>query len=362
MHCVLVSSVWASGGAVDDSAICDKGSSVLINVLANDQTELKYIGPISQPKHGTAFIEGGKIRYTPDPNWSGIDTFTYSVPLNDENMNKFCIDTGHYYEYYKYEGEINRSWDYANVNASLKTLYGLKGYLVTITSQEENKFIVENKIVPTDDSSWMGATDDPNVTGDADNNWYWATGPEVGTKFFFGQYGSGEGKWISGPECYVYCNWASGEPNNGSGDGESYGEFYFSGSWNDLLRVSDNIDGYIIEYGGMPNDVSTLPTATVTVVVLNNSKLHIHAELKASYNNRMKTVNSLKTQIVNKLPADCKQGGVSSEGCSVSPNIKTMWNEAEQYIQNAKKTGNVIKAVNDLKKAKELLEQILRKI
>jgi len=234
MHCVLVSSVWASGGAVDDSAICDKGSSVLINVLANDQTELKYIGPISQPKHGTAFIEGGKIRYTPDPNWSGIDTFTYSVPLNDENMNKFCIDTGHYYEYYKYEGEINRSWDYANVNASLKTLYGLKGYLVTITSQEENKFIVENKIVPTDDSSWMGATDDPNVTGDADNNWYWATGPEVGTKFFFGQYGSGEGKWISGPECYVYCNWASGEPNNGSGDGESYGEFYFSGSWNDL--------------------------------------------------------------------------------------------------------------------------------
>ncbi|KYC48927.1 MAG: hypothetical protein AMQ22_01785 [Candidatus Methanofastidiosum methylothiophilum] len=112
----------------------------------------------------------------------------------------------------------------------------------------------------------------------------------------------------------------------------------------------------------MPNDVPTLPTATVTVAVLNNSKLPIHAELKASYNNRLKTVDSLQSQILKKLPEGCKQNGVSSEGCSVSPNVKTMWSQAEQYIQNAKKTGNVIKAVNDLKKAKELLEQILTKI
>jgi len=357
MPCFLVSSVWASGGAVNDSAICDKDGAVLINVLANDNTELKYIGPISQPKHGTAVIENGKIRYTPDPNWSGIDTFTYSVPLNDENIDKFCIDTGHYYEYYEYGVEDNnRSWDDANVNASALSLYGLKGYLVTITSQEENVFIVENEIVPEDDSAWMGATDDSLVTGDTDDNWYWVTGPEAGTKFFYGRYPN------IGPECYIYCNWTVGEPNNGSGGGESYGEFYYSGFWNDLLVDSENIDGYIVEYGGMPNDVSTLPTATVTVAVLNNSKLPIHAELKASYNNRLKTVNSLQTQILNKLPADCKQSGVSSAGCSVPDNVKSMWTQAEQYIQNAEKTGNVIKAVNDLKKAKELLEQILSKI
>jgi len=353
MPCFLVSSVWASGGAVNDSAICDKDGTVLINVLANDNTELKYIGPISQPKHGTAIIENGMIRYTPDPNWFGIDTFTYSVPLNDGNIDKFCIDTGHYYDFVS--GTF--TWDDANVNASALSLYGLNGYLVTITSQEENEFIaLMEDVNATENSAWMGATDDPDVTGDADDNWYWVTGPEAGTKFFYGRYPD------IGPECYIYCNWTFGEPNNGSGGGESYGEFYHSGSWNDLLIDSENIDGYIVEYGGMQNDASTLPTATVTVAVLNNSKLAIHAELKSAYNNRLKTVNSLQTQILNKLPADCKQSGVSSAGCSVPDNVKSMWNEAEQYIQNAKKTGNVIKAVNDLKKAKELLEQILSKI
>ncbi|HII95315.1 MAG TPA: hypothetical protein HA367_06245 [Candidatus Methanofastidiosum sp.] len=351
MPCFLVSSVWASGGAVKDSAICDKDGTVLINVLANDNTELKYLGPISQPKHGTAIIENGMIRYTPDPNWSGIDTFTYSVPLNDENIDKFCIDTGHYYDFVS--GTF--TWGDANVNASALSLYGLKGYLVTITSQEENEFIVENELVSEEDSAWMGATDDPLVTDDTDDNWYWVTGPEAGTKFFYGRYPN------IGPECYIYCNWATGEPN-GSGGEESYGEFYFSGFWNDAVEDHEATDGYIVEYGGMPNDVSTLPTATVTVAVLNNSKLAIHAELKSAYNNRLKTVNSLQTQILNKLPADCKQSGVSSAGCSVPDNVKSMWTQAEQYIQNAKKTGNVIKAVNDLKKAKELLEQILSKI
>ncbi|MCC7572237.1 MAG: hypothetical protein KO464_02475 [Candidatus Methanofastidiosum sp.] len=351
MPCFLVSSVWASGGAVNDSAICDKGSTVLINVLANDTTELKYIGPISQPKHGTAIIENGVIRYTPDPNWSGIDTFTYSVPLNDENIYKFCIDTGHYYDFVS--GIF--TWDDANANASALSLYGLKGYLVTITSQEENVFIASMEDVnATENSAWMGATDDPSITGDTNNNWYWVTGPEAGTKFFYGRHPD------IGPECYIYCNWNVEEPNDGSGGGESYGEFYYSGSWNDLPKDSNNIDGYIVEYGGMPNDVSTLPTATVTVHVQNNSQLAIHSQLKSSYNNRLKTVNILQTQILNKLPVDCKQSGVSSAGCSVSENVKSSWNEAQQYIENAKKTGNVIKAVNDLKKAKELLEQILR--
>ena len=350
MSSFLVSSVWASGGAADDSAICNKGSTVLIDVLAND-TGLTQIGPIIQPKHGTVVIENGKIRYTPDQNWYGIDTFTYSA-TTAKDVAFFCTDTGHYYEYVS----GTRSWGDANAAASAKTFYGLKGYLVTITSEKENKFIVDNKLVPSDDSAWMGATDDPNLTGDTEDTWYWVTGPEAGTKFFYGRYPD------IGPECYVYCNWTSGEPNNGSGGGESYGEFYYSGSWNDLLEDSDQAEGYLVEYGGMPNDVSTLPTATVKVVVLNNSTLPIHAELKASYNNRLKTVNNLETQILNKLPTGCKQSGVSSAGCSVPDNVKTMWTQAEQYIENAKKTGNMIKAVNDLKKAKELLEQILTKI
>ena len=341
MPVFLVSSVWGSGGAVDDSAICDKGSNVLINVLANDNG-LTQIGPISQPKHGTTVIENGKIRYTPDPNWFGIDTFTYSATTAKETA-LFCTDTGHYYEYVS----GIPTWGEANAAASARTFYGLKGYLLTITSEEENAFVTS--ILPEEISAWMGALDDRS----GDHKWYWATGPEAGQIFSERLY----------PDVIKlkYANWNNAEPNNSEGT-EFYGEFYSSGFWNDLPEDYEFIEGYLVEYGGMPNDVPTLPTATVSVVVLNNSKLPIHAELKASYNNRLKTVDSLQAQILNKLPAGCKQNGVSSAGCSVSENVKSSWNEAQQYIQNAKKTGNVIKALNDLKKAKEIFEQILRKI
>ncbi|KYC44540.1 MAG: Lectin C-type domain protein [Candidatus Methanofastidiosum methylothiophilum] len=342
----LVSSVWASQGAADDSAICDKGSSVLIDVLSND-TALSNIGAVSSPKHGTAVIENGKIRYTPDPNWYGIDSFTYSATKSTDKA-LFCTDTGHYYEYVP----GNLSWSEANTSASAKTFYGFKGYLVTITSERENAFVTS--ILPEGNSSWMGASDDYNGS----DRWYWTTGPEAGTEFFYGLYYNDD--WAVGPEYYGYSNWNENEPNNSDGI-EYYGQFLSSGKWNDLPDIKGP-NGYIVEYGGMPNDVSNLPTATVSIVVLNNSKLPIHAELKASYNNRLKTVNTLQTQILNKLPADCKQSGISSAGCSVSSNVKAMWNESEQYVQNAKKTGNMIKAVNDLKKAKELLEQILTKI
>ncbi|MFA5559010.1 MAG: Ig-like domain-containing protein [Methanofastidiosum sp.] len=339
MPCFLVSSVWASGGAVDDSAICNKGSTVLIDVLAND-TGLTRIGPISSPKHGTTIIEKGKIRYTPDPNWYGIDTFTYSATTDTA---LFCPDTGHYYEFVS---DV-LTWGDANTAASDKAFYGLEGYLVTITSEAEN-ICVTSLLSEEEDSAWIGATDGQSE----DHNWSWVAGPEVGQIFSQG---------LSPNVIEVgYANWNVNEPNNSDETGY-YGQLLSAGYWNDLSSDGE-LTGYIVEYGGMPNDVSTLPTATVKIIVLNNPTLSIHAELKASYNNRLKTVNSLESQILNKLPEDCKQSGVSSAGCSVPDNVKSMWTQAEQYIQNTKKTGNVIKAVNDLKKAKELLEQILTKI
>jgi hypothetical protein len=344
MPCFLVPSVWASEGAADDSAICNKDSTVLIDVLAND-TGFDQIGPVGSPKHGTAVIENGKIRYTPDPNWYGIDTFTYSATTTEDKA-LFCTGTGHYYEYIS--GIL--SWGEANTSAAEKTFYGLKGYLVTIISEKENNFVASVMAQESEEvSAWMGAVDDQSES----HNWYWATGPEVGTIFSQGVY----------PDVTQigYSNWADEEPNNNAGL-EYYGEFYFNGKWNDLADTNEDVDGYLVEYGGMPNDVSTLPKATVKIIVLNNSTLAIHAELKSSYNNRLKAVDSLQSQILNKLPAGCKQSGVSSAGCNVSDNVKTIWTQAEQYIQNAKKTGNMIKAVNDLKKAKELLEQILTKI
>jgi hypothetical protein len=70
--------------AADDSASTDEDTSVDIDVLANDSDPEGNLDPSSlavhsQPANGTATVVGGQIRYTPDPDFSGTDTFTYEV-------------------------------------------------------------------------------------------------------------------------------------------------------------------------------------------------------------------------------------------------------------------------------------------
>jgi len=65
-----------------DSATLDEDGSVLLDVLANDSDP--ETGPLSlvevgAPSHGRAFIEAGRIRYTPDADWHGSDSFRYTV-------------------------------------------------------------------------------------------------------------------------------------------------------------------------------------------------------------------------------------------------------------------------------------------
>jgi hypothetical protein len=70
----------------DDSASAQSGAAVDIAVLAND------VGPsgvtltlsaVTAPAHGQAVITGDKVRYTPDANFAGTDTFTYTVNASD---------------------------------------------------------------------------------------------------------------------------------------------------------------------------------------------------------------------------------------------------------------------------------------
>jgi hypothetical protein len=55
---------------------------ITVNVLANDSDPNGYalgITSITQPAHGSAAISGGTIVYTPQPTFSGTDTFSYTV-------------------------------------------------------------------------------------------------------------------------------------------------------------------------------------------------------------------------------------------------------------------------------------------
>ncbi len=73
--------------AVADTAKVDEDSSVLIDVVANDtdidmtssETEALSLYSVSDGSHGTAVMEDGKVRYTPDADFFGKDTFSYVV-------------------------------------------------------------------------------------------------------------------------------------------------------------------------------------------------------------------------------------------------------------------------------------------
>jgi arylsulfatase A-like enzyme len=68
--------------ALDDDASTPQGMPVSVNVLTNDFDELALplsITAVGQPKAGTAVINGGQILYTPDANFLGDDSFTYTI-------------------------------------------------------------------------------------------------------------------------------------------------------------------------------------------------------------------------------------------------------------------------------------------
>lgn len=121
----------------------------------------------------------------------------------------------------------------ASLNATFK---GQNGYLVTITSPDEDTFIFNN--VPQS-NIWFALTDEV-----VEGRWVIDAGPERGTtiKTANGQF--------SGNIAGQYNNWAPGEPNNSNN--EDYAVTKWNGSqWNDLPNNFWN--PYVIEYGTWTN-------------------------------------------------------------------------------------------------------------
>ncbi|NEP06560.1 MAG: hypothetical protein F6K34_18100, partial [Okeania sp. SIO4D6] len=92
----------------------------------------------------------------------------------------FNSDTGHYYEYVP--GEY--TWNQAKASAETRSYNGWQRYLITITSEAENNFIISNIGIPTEHFSaqaggWLGANDTAT-----EGTWQWVTSPEAGTVFW----------------------------------------------------------------------------------------------------------------------------------------------------------------------------------
>jgi hypothetical protein len=163
---------------------------------------------------------------------------------------------GHYYEFV---ASPSIHWTAALAAAAARNYYGLQGYLVTVTSAAENAFI-SSKLIG---NGWMGAS--ANGVFTVPRTWSWVSGPEAGTAFFTQTKmgtGNGGGVALGG----AYTNWAVNEPNTYAGT-EQYAHFYSTGTWNDYADNGTPVNGYVVEYGGMPGDPTPLLTGTKSVVV-----------------------------------------------------------------------------------------------
>lgn len=176
----------------------------------------------------TDFISALKdvIFYNSSTNPSGIRDFSITIGLAN-----YLPSNGHYYVYYP---QVGISWTDAKIAAEGTTYYGLQGYLATITSSDEAQLAGAQAA----GAGWIGGSD-----ASTEGIWKWMTGPEVGNNF-------------------TYTYWNTGEPNNQND--EDYAHVTapgigILGSWNDLKNAGDpsgdyQPKGYIVEFGGMPND------------------------------------------------------------------------------------------------------------
>jgi uncharacterized delta-60 repeat protein len=68
----------------DTLMAAEDGPAAVVPVLANDSPapdagEALTVTAVTQPAHGVVTLVGGVVRYTPSPNYTGTDTFTYTI-------------------------------------------------------------------------------------------------------------------------------------------------------------------------------------------------------------------------------------------------------------------------------------------
>jgi len=79
---ITVASVNHPPVAVDDSATTPQDTPVTINVLNNDSDadgDILTVASVTQGPHGSVINNGSDVTYTPDPGYTGTDSFTYTI-------------------------------------------------------------------------------------------------------------------------------------------------------------------------------------------------------------------------------------------------------------------------------------------
>lgn len=200
--------------------------------------------------------------FAPAGSSGGSATVTLTVYPQQAGV-VYGAATGHFYEFVP----VATGWETALSQATGRSFLGAQGYLVTITSADENDIVTSR--IENAQNIWIGAR--AVATETHPREWQWAAGPETGQVFDTCSNASDVCDFDTSPG---YSNWAGGEPNNYEGvsgvDGEWVAVTNWDGSsglWNDLGPSAPDALGYIVEYGdGSP--YTELATASSTIAFI----------------------------------------------------------------------------------------------
>ncbi len=240
-----------------------------------------------------------------------------TVPFSEITAADVTYFNGSFYKIVNFSSN-DKSWDsaYNAAKADSNKFNGLHGYLMTITSDIENKFIYDrvykNKgVSPANATGWIGATRGINKSGNYDAStwsfassrsdgsgnsdssslraaWYWACGPEAGQQFYTTRKyaDSGSGRYNG-----MYTSWnnptdfrtngigtgGGAEPNNSST--EYCAQYVGTYCWNDLSHNKSGTAGqyvpgsYIVEYSVYKNAYNEEKASSTA---LSDSKTYSH--------------------------------------------------------------------------------------
>lgn len=211
----------------------------------------------------------------------------YATTLNDTDKTvKIGGETvyleyfdGHFYGLVGNNWSGVKTWDAAYQTTKSVTWNGIQGYLATITTRAEDRFIYS-----TWDSQkgWIGCTRakladgssytdevtqwktlDKIDTSDPEQDfiWRWVSGPEASLAFGYQTHAYGQKGWNGDGAFETYdgefSNWGNDdnvEPNGGGSTDEAFGYYgqYDEGRWNDY--DANQYLQYYIEFGGYEGD------------------------------------------------------------------------------------------------------------
>ena len=226
-------------------------------------------------------LSGNKTRLVVTGTMASINTALTSLKVNtgsatgDINISVAATVNPVGYYYNGVNGHFYRPistgafYTVARAAALATTFKGQTGYLVTITSADEDAFIYNN--VPQS-NIWFALTDEVSEA-----RWTIDAGPENGTLI---KINNGQ---TNGNIPGQYNNWAGGEPNNSGNEDYAVTKWGGGTQWNDL---PNNFScAYVIEYGTWTN-----PDDATFTEFYSNSVAHSNGEtIKALFGFKFNT-------------------------------------------------------------------------